>query len=56
MFRLAQIVDCQYINLKCDPDKVVELKECYQEVMSAYHMNKKNIGILLELAPYCPTS
>lgn len=28
------------INLKCDPDLAVELRERYQAVMPGYHMNK----------------
>lgn len=42
MFCLAQIVDCKYINLKCDPDKAIELRERYQEITPGYHMNKKH--------------
>ncbi len=28
------------INLKCDPEKAVELRESYDSVLPGYHMNK----------------
>lgn len=28
------------VNLKCDPERAVELREQYTEVMPGYHMNK----------------
>lgn len=30
------------VNLKCDPDYAVELREAYEEVKPGYHMNKKH--------------
>ncbi|MBE0570680.1 MAG: MmcQ/YjbR family DNA-binding protein [Ignavibacteriaceae bacterium] len=30
------------INLKCDPEKAVELREEYEAVQPGYHMNKKH--------------
>ncbi len=30
------------INLKCDPEQVIILREQYQAVTPAYHMNKKH--------------
>lgn len=30
------------INLKCDPDKAIELREQYEGVQPGYHMNKKH--------------
>lgn len=29
------------INLKCDPQKAIELRERYESVLPGYHMNKK---------------
>jgi predicted DNA-binding protein (MmcQ/YjbR family) len=29
------------VNLKCDPDYAIELREKYPEVQEGYHMNKK---------------
>jgi len=28
------------VNLKCDPEKAVELRERYEEVTAGFHMNK----------------
>ncbi len=30
------------VNLKCDPDYAIELRESYPEVQSGWHMNKKH--------------
>lgn len=30
------------VNLKCDPDYAIELRESYEEVKPGYHMNKKH--------------
>ena len=30
------------MNLKCDPEKAVELREHYEFVKPGYHMNKKH--------------
>jgi predicted DNA-binding protein (MmcQ/YjbR family) len=30
------------VNLKCDPDKAMELRERYTAVLPGYHMNKKH--------------
>lgn len=29
-------------NVKCDPDKAIELREEYASVLPGYHMNKKH--------------
>ena len=29
-------------NLKCDPDKALELRDRYEQVQPGYHMNKKH--------------
>ncbi|MFK5856688.1 MAG: MmcQ/YjbR family DNA-binding protein [Bacteroidota bacterium] len=41
MFALLNLRDNQSINLKCDPDKAIELREHYSAVLPGYHMNKK---------------
>jgi len=41
MFALVNLKDNQNINLKCDPDKAIELREHYTSVLPGYHMNKK---------------
>ncbi len=30
------------VNLKCDPDLALELRDRYEEVTPGYHMNKKH--------------
>jgi predicted DNA-binding protein (MmcQ/YjbR family) len=30
------------VNLKCDPDYAVELREQYEDVQPGFHMNKKH--------------
>ena len=32
--------DPPYINLKCDPDRAIELRGQYEAVQPGYHMNK----------------
>ncbi len=41
MFVLVNLRDNQSVNLKCDPDKALELREHYSAVLPGYHMNKK---------------
>ena len=40
MFALIDIVDAEYVNLKCDPELAIELRERYPAVRPGYHMNK----------------
>lgn len=40
MFALADVEDFTGINLKCEPDYAVELREQYDGVKPGYHMNK----------------
>jgi predicted DNA-binding protein (MmcQ/YjbR family) len=42
MFCLADIDTFDYINVKCDPEKAIMLREQYDEVIPGYHMNKKH--------------
>jgi predicted DNA-binding protein (MmcQ/YjbR family) len=35
-------LDSHSINVKCDPEKAIELREQYSEVQPGYHMNKKH--------------
>jgi predicted DNA-binding protein (MmcQ/YjbR family) len=41
MFALVNLSNNQSINLKCDPDKALVLREHYPAVLPGYHMNKK---------------
>jgi predicted DNA-binding protein (MmcQ/YjbR family) len=41
MFALVDIEDKEFINLKCDPERALKLREEYSEITPGYHMNKK---------------
>ena len=40
MFALVDVDVFETINLKCDPEKAVELRESHQGIQPGYHMNK----------------
>jgi len=40
IFLLANLNSPYSINIKCDPEKAVELREKYDDVVPGYHMNK----------------
>lgn len=42
MFALADVEEFSGINLKCDPEKAIRLREEYPEVKAGYHMSKKH--------------
>ncbi len=42
MFLLVDVHDPQTINIKCDPEKAIELRKRYVEIEPGYHMNKKH--------------
>ena len=42
MFALSGIEDFQSINLKCDPEEAIILRENYDYVRPGFHMNKKH--------------
>ncbi|MGC6427724.1 MAG: MmcQ/YjbR family DNA-binding protein [Akkermansiaceae bacterium] len=35
------------MNLKCDPDRAIELREEYEAILPGYHMNKKHWNTLV---------
>jgi predicted DNA-binding protein (MmcQ/YjbR family) len=47
MFALTHIDTFESVNLKCDPEKAVLLREQYPEVKPGYHMNKKHWNTVL---------
>jgi len=47
MFALTNIDHFESINLKCDPEKAVELREKYPFVRPGYHMNKKHWNTIM---------
>ncbi len=42
MFALTSLDKEFSVNLKCDPDRAVELREEYNSVLPGYHMSKKH--------------
>ena len=46
MFLLVGLNEPDSFNVKCDPEKAVELREEYNCILPGYHMNKKS-GIQL---------
>lgn len=42
MFALLSLDGDLSINLKCDPEKAIDLREEYPAVQPGYHMNKKH--------------
>lgn len=47
MFALTDIVDAFSINIKCDPEKAIELREHYDCVQPGYHMNKMHWNTII---------
>ncbi len=35
------------VNLKCDPDRAVELRDQYEDIVPGYHMNKRHWNTLV---------
>ncbi|MBK7130909.1 MAG: MmcQ/YjbR family DNA-binding protein [Crocinitomicaceae bacterium] len=42
MFALTDANEFASINLKCDPEKAIDLREKFTAVQPGYHMNKKH--------------
>ena len=43
MFAVTDITKDEFeVNLKCDPDRAIRLRESYTEIRPGYHMNKKH--------------
>ena len=42
MFSACGIESFVSVNLKCDPERAVELREQYEGIKPGYHMNKKH--------------
>ena len=40
MFALTGLNQEIRVNLKCDPEKAIELREAYSAILPGYHMNK----------------
>lgn len=42
IFMLAPLDEPGTINLKCDPERAIELRERYEGIVPGYHMNKQH--------------
>ncbi len=42
MFALTSLDQPLSINLKCDPEKAIQLREEHEAIQPGYHMNKKH--------------
>jgi predicted DNA-binding protein (MmcQ/YjbR family) len=42
MFALTNIEKFESVNLKCDPEEAIRLREMYTAVLPGWHMNKKH--------------
>ncbi len=42
LFCLGDIENFDSINIKCDPEKAIGLREEYTQIQPGYHMNKKH--------------
>jgi len=47
MFLLTNINKALSVNVKCDPNRINELREQYSAVLPGYHMNKKHWNTVL---------
>lgn len=47
IFAIADITLFESINLKCDPEQAILLREQYPAVQPGYHMNKKHWNTIL---------
>lgn len=42
VFALTDLPDFHSVNLKCDPERAIELREQHGSIVPGYHMNKKH--------------
>jgi len=47
MFALTDLENFESVNLKCDPENAIQLREEFAAVMPGYHMNKKHWNTVL---------
>jgi predicted DNA-binding protein (MmcQ/YjbR family) len=47
MFALADVDIFESINLKCDPERAIELREQFPGIIPGYHMSKKHWNTVL---------
>ncbi len=42
MFALTEVEEYSSINLKCDPERAIVLRETYEGIRPGWHMNKRH--------------
>lgn len=42
IFLLCSLMNGNRFNAKCDPERAIEWREQYEEIIPGYHMNKKH--------------
>lgn len=47
MFALTDLVDEFSLNLKCDPERAIELREQFPAIRPGYHMNKAHWNTIM---------
>ena len=47
IFALVNLEGEMHLNLKCDPQKAIELREEYPAILPGYHMNKNHWNTLI---------
>lgn len=47
IFALMSLSDNFGLNLKCDPERAIDLREQYSEITPGYHMNKTHWNTIL---------
>lgn len=47
MFALTDLEQFESINLKCDPERAMQLREEFPAVLPGYHINKKHWNTVL---------
>lgn len=48
MFALTSVVSEDFrVNLKCNPEKAIELREHYENITAGYHMSKKHWNTII---------
>ncbi|HEY1047013.1 MAG TPA: MmcQ/YjbR family DNA-binding protein [Bacteroidia bacterium] len=53
MFALCSIDEFGSVNLKCDPERSIELREKFPQITPGYHMNKQHWNsVVLEGLPH----
>lgn len=53
MFLLTNIDNAVSINVKCEPELAIELREKYDTILPGYHMNKKLWNTIMLHGSYC---